>query len=79
MVTTSVLTVLSLISFTMEIPTYSTIKAFFFLSMIPIIGVFAALGLERLCLNLGKLRWIVYIHLGTFYGIVSYLFWYRGT
>lgn len=79
MVTTSVLTILSLVSFTMEIPTYSTIKAFFFLSMIPIIGVFAALGLERLCLNLGKLRWIVYIHLGTFYGIVSYLFWYRGT
>lgn len=79
MVTTSVLTILSLVSFTMEIPTYSTIKAFFFLSMIPIIGVFAAIGLERICLNLGKFRWIVYIHLGTFYGIVSYLFWYRGT
>ena len=79
MVTTSVLTVLSLISFTMEIPTYSTIKAFFFLSMTPIIGVFAAVGLEKLCLNLGKLRWVVYIHLSTFYGIISYLFWYRGT
>jgi hypothetical protein len=34
----------SLISFTLEIPTYSTVKAFFFLSLVPVMGVFLLRG-----------------------------------
>ncbi len=79
LVLTSVLTVISLISFTMEVPTYSTIKAFFFLSLISSLGVFAALGLDTMCLQLGRLRWLLYGNLGALYGIILYLFWYRGT
>ena len=34
----------SLISFTMEVPMFSTVKAFFFLSIVPILGVYLARG-----------------------------------
>jgi len=36
----------SLLSFTMEIPTYSTVKAFFFLSLVPAMGVYLLRGRE---------------------------------
>ena len=79
LVLTSVFTVVSLLSFTMEVPTFSTIKAFFFLSLLSSLGVFAALGLDTICSRLRQLRWIVYGNLALLYGLIAYLFWYRGT
>lgn len=79
LVLTSVLSVVSVILFTMEVPYFSTVKAFFFLSLISSIGVFAALGLEMMCQQLGRLRWLLYGNLATLYGIILYLFWYRVT
>lgn len=73
---TSVLSVASAIQFTMEVPFYSKVKAFFFLSLISSIGVFAALGLETMVGQLGRLRWLLYGNLAALYGIILYLFWY---
>jgi len=47
----------SLILFTMEIPTYSTVKAFFFLSLVPILGVFLARGRQTLARYAPVSRW----------------------
>jgi hypothetical protein len=55
---------------------HTTVKAFFFLSLISSIGVFAALGLETMCWQLGRLRWLLYGNLAALYGIIFYLFWY---
>ncbi|MFQ6043244.1 MAG: hypothetical protein ACE5PV_20525 [Candidatus Poribacteria bacterium] len=75
----STLTIISLISFTMEVPFYSTIKAFFCLSLLPPIAVFAGKGLYTMCRNLGKFRFIVYANLIVLYLFIINLFWYRGT
>ena len=76
---TSVLTFVSVLSFTMEVPFFSTIKATFLLSLIPAIGVFAGMGLETVCRKLGHGRWMVYGNLGLLYSLILYLFTYRGT
>ena len=79
LVMVSTLTIISLISFTMEVPFYSTIKAFFYLSLLPPIAVFAGKGLDTMCRNLGKFRFIVYANLIVLYSFILNLFWYRGT
>lgn len=79
LVMVSTLTIISLISFTMEVPFYSTIKAFFYLSLVPPIAVFAGKGLDTMCRNLGKFRFIVYANLIVLYSFIINLFWYRGT
>jgi len=79
LVMVSTLTIISLISFTMEVPFYSTIKAFFYLSLLPPISVFAGKGLDTMCRNLGKFRFIVYANLIVLYSFILNLFWYRGT
>jgi len=79
LVMVSALTIISLISFTMEVPFYSTIKAFFYLSILPPIAVFAGNGLYTMCRNLGKFRFIVYANLFVLYWFIINLFWYRGT
>jgi len=75
----SALTVISLISFTMEVPFFSTIKAFFFLSILPAIAVFAGKGLYTMVRNLGRFRFILYANLIILYLLIINLFWYRGT
>jgi hypothetical protein len=47
----------SLISFTMEVPTYSTVKAFFFLSLVPSLGVYLARGRAYLHRHARPARW----------------------
>jgi len=78
LVVTTALSVAGLLLFTMEHPWYSTLKAHWALSLTPCAGVFAALGLETMCRQLGRLRWALYANLGVLGGLVLYLFWYRG-
>lgn len=79
LVIVNALTLISIFSFTMEVPFYSTIKAFFFLSLIPAIAVFGGKGLYTMCQNLGRWRYIVYFNLVVLYMLIVDLFWYRGT
>ena len=79
LVMVSVFTFISLFSFTMEIPFFSTIKAFFFLSLLPTIAVFVGQGLYAMSRNLGKFRFIIYLNLIVLYIFIANLFWYRGT
>jgi len=79
LVMVSALTMLSLISFTMEVPFFSTIKAFFYLSLLPAIAVFAGKGLYTMVRDLGKFRFILYANLIILYLLIINLFWYRGT
>jgi len=78
-VVVTALTIISLLSFTMEVPFYSTIKAFFFLSLSPAIAIFGGKGLYTMCQNLGKWKYIVYCNLAVLYILIIDLFWYRGT
>jgi hypothetical protein len=75
---TTVLTLTGVIAFTLETPTYSTIKAFFCLSLIPALALFAGKGLDGMRARLGRLRWAVYANLAALYGLAVYTFWYRG-
>lgn len=79
LVIVSALTIISLLSFTMEVPFYSTIKAFFFLSLLPTIAVFGGKGLYTMCQNLRRWRYFVYCNLIVLYLLIIDLFWYRGT
>jgi len=79
LVMVSVLTFISLISFTMEIPFFSTIKAFFFLSLLPTMAVFAGKGLYTMSRNIRKFNFIIYVNLIILYLLIANLFWYRGT
>lgn len=67
----------ALLSFTLEHPFYSNLKAHWALSLAPCVGVFAALGLETMCEQLGRLRCALYANLVLLGGLVLYLFWYR--
>lgn len=78
LVVTTILTVTSMVSFAMEHPFYTTLKAHWALSLAPCAGVFAALGLETMCQQLGRLRWVLYANLVIAGGLLLYLFWYRG-
>jgi 4-amino-4-deoxy-L-arabinose transferase-like glycosyltransferase len=79
LVLTTFFTLAASISFSLEVPFFSTVKAFFFLSLLSSIAVFAALGLETMTRQLGRLRWLLYANLAALYGIIIYLFWYRST
>ena len=73
------LTLISLISFTMAVPFFSTIKAFFYISLLPCIAVFAGKGLYAMSRNLGRFRYVLYASLIILYLLIVNLFWYRGT
>lgn len=79
LVVVSALTIISLLSFTMEVPFWSTIKAFFLISLLPTIAVFGGKGLYTMCQNLGRFRYLVYCNLIILYLLIVNLFWYRGT
>jgi hypothetical protein len=73
----TMLTLTSIFYFTLELPFYSTIKAFFFLSLITPIAVFAARGLRTMTNNLGRFQPLLYAHLGILYAVIAATFWYR--
>ncbi len=56
----TVLTLVSVVHFAIEVPFFSTVKAFFFLSLMVPITVFAVQGLRMMLHNLGRFRWILY-------------------
>ena len=74
LVTMSFWTLAAIVLFTLELPFYSTVRAFFALSLIPAIGVFAGLGLELLSRQLGRLRVLMYADLACLYGLILFLF-----
>ncbi len=78
LVLTTLLTVASTLMFTLEHPWYSTLKSHWALSLVPCAGVFAALGFEILCRNLGRLRYLAYANVAALGGLMLYVFWYRG-
>lgn len=57
----SALTFTSVLYFTMEVPFFSTIKAFFFLSLLPVLALWAAEGFDVMMRGSGHLRWIVHV------------------
>jgi hypothetical protein len=65
-------------SFTMEVPFFSTVKAFFFISLLPALAAFAAKGFEAMAAGLGRFRWLLYANLAALYALVLNLFWFRG-
>jgi hypothetical protein len=75
LIMTSLLTILSLILFTIEVPFASTIKAFFYISLLPSISVFAGKGLYTMCKNLKKFRFVIYLHIVALYCFIVILFW----
>ena len=76
LVLTTLFTVTGVMFFTMEVPTYSTVKAFFFLSLLPAAAVYAALGLEAMRINLGRLRWLADANLISLALLVVGSYWY---
>ena len=56
------------------VPFYSTVSAFFCLSLVSAIAVFAGLGLEGLAWQLGRLRILLYANLIGLYASILYLF-----
>jgi hypothetical protein len=76
-VTTSFWTLASVALFTLEVPYFSTVKSVFLLSLIPAVAVFAGLGLDLLCRQLGRLRFLLYADLIALYGAILYLFTVR--
>ena len=77
LVVNTVLTATAVLSFALQHPFYSNLKAHFALSLTPCAGVFAALGLEAMCQRLGRLRSLLYLNLVLLGGLVPYVFWYR--
>jgi len=77
LVTTGFWTLAAIVLFTLELPFYSTVRAFFGLSLIPAIGVFAGLGLEQMSRQLGRLRLLMYAELACLYGLILVLFTVR--
>lgn len=70
--------VASMLWFTLQYPIYSALKAHWALSLIPCAAVFAALGLETMCRQSGRLRVAIYASLALLVANVFWLFWYRG-
>jgi hypothetical protein len=63
--------------YTLKIPFYSSIKAFYSLSLITPFAVFAARGLRAMAHNLGRFQPLLYAHLGILYALIAATFWYR--
>lgn len=73
----TVLTFTGLVHHTLTLPFYSSIKAFFGLSLITPLALFAARGLRAMADNLGRFRPLLYAHLGLLYALIAMTFWYR--
>lgn len=73
----SLLWLFSGISFTLEVPFYSTVKAFFFISLLPALAVFAAKGFQAMTAALGKFRFLLYANLAILFFLIVNLFWFR--
>jgi len=71
------LTLTAAVYYTLQQPFYSSIKAFFFLSLLAPFAVFAARGLRTMARNLGRLQPLLYAHLGLLYALIVATFWYR--
>jgi len=68
-----------LVMYAIQVPHYSSVKAFYVLALVPAACVFAGMGLEAMCERLGRLRWLVYADVAALtFGILA-LYWYRGT
>lgn len=78
LVFTTLGTVASMLWFSLRYPIYSGMKAHWALSLIPCAAVFAALGLETMCRQSGRLRVAIYASLALLVADVFWLFWYRG-
>lgn len=76
-VVTTLLTETALLSFTMEHPWFSTLKPQWALALVPAVAVFAGEGLDTMCRQAGRGRWLLYANLAALAGLVLYLFWYR--
>lgn len=72
------LTITGVVAFTMEVPTYSTVKGFFLLSLIPAAGVFSGIGFSTMARQLGRLRWIMYGFIVLLGGLVLFTYRYVG-
>ena len=70
----SLLTLTAIISFSIEVPYYSTIKAFFFLSLTIPISIFAGQGLLTMCERFGRLKVVIYVNLIALYGLIALVF-----
>lgn len=56
----TLLSIVGVIAFTIEVPTYSTIKGFFLLSLTPAAAVFSGMGFETMARQAGRLRWVMF-------------------
>ena len=70
----SLLTLTAIISFTIEVPYYSTIKAFFFLSLTIPISIFAGKGLSTMNESFGRFKVVIYADLIVLYGLIALVF-----
>ena len=64
------------VAFTMEVPTHTTIKGFFLLSLIPAAAVFSGMGFETMARQLGRLRWLMYLCMGVLCVMVLHTYRY---
>jgi hypothetical protein len=67
----------AMIYFSLRVPSITTLKAFFSLSLLPAFGMFAGIGLHEMEKNLKKFSLLLYISLFSLFALISYLFWYR--
>ena len=75
-VLTTVTTVTSTVLFTLQQPVFSAVKSWYLWSLLIPAALCAALGLERMSRQLGRLRFLLYAHLAALSGLVLYLYWY---
>lgn len=73
----SALTFTSVLYFTMKVPFFSTIKAFFLLSLLPALALWAAEGFDVMMRGSGHLRWIVHAVLIAISILSFAAYWYR--
>ena len=70
----SLLTLTAIIYFTIEVPFFSTIKAFFFVSLTIPISVFTGKGLLTMCNNFGRFKFVIYADLIVLYVLIMLVF-----
>jgi 4-amino-4-deoxy-L-arabinose transferase-like glycosyltransferase len=70
------ITMWALVYYTMRLPFYSTIKAWFGLCLLPAAAVLCGIGLRTMARNLGWGRVVLYAYLVAFFGLVGKYFWY---
>ena len=77
LVLSSIVTMLVLIWYTLQIPYITTLKATYSLSLIPAFAVFAGFGLYQMAQNLGKYAAVLHVCLAALFVLIGYLFWFR--